>query len=341
MSKINCLVLAPPIIDGVSYWRLWEPLAAVDAILVNSPYEIDFRFKRKELDFFDVWNTDVVIVSRPGSGKNDYSEFLEQCKMRGVKIIVDLDDDIFHLPDYHTLYQNYKKGGKQYKQARYALELADELWVSTKALADQFGKDAVLIPNAIMPHLLPKEPAPDRGLWAWRGRSIQAHDLMAHQGWYKKIRNKAKQWLFLGWKPPLDHADNVSVGTFLSNPMAYLQSIRSTGLNGIWKPMIDCEFNHAKSNIAWIEATMAGGVCLTNFAGRDEWKFATKNFPDYKTSCDLWQQSKQEIEKNYNLAKTGQMRASRILHLCSHRLPISHDMPTTSDAGTVQPNPGK
>lgn len=86
------------------------------------------------------------------------------------------------------------------------------------------------------------------------------------------------------------------------------------GINIMWKPLEDNEFNAAKSNIAWIEATMSGGICVTNFAGRSGWEMAVDKFtdnPDFIAS--QWEASRDWILKYYNLHMVNELRYQHIL----------------------------
>ena len=330
---LKILVLEPPNLTNVGYWRCWLPFQAIKAMYANSAVNFEFTYKRKDLTFEDAWNADVVVAPRPGS-KPDVSEFLEKAKDNGARIILDLDDHIFGLPDAHQLYFPYSKGAPQYESAMKAIELADLFWFSTpifmETYAEKFKKPGLVVPNAIPPEWLPEAPAPDRGLWSWRGRDIQVHDLIyAGWDWYEEIKDRPKQWIFLGWKPPLRHSNNTQPVPYIDDVQKYLLNVRKSGFNGIWKPMIDCPFNDHKSNIAWIEATMSGGVCLTNYAGKPGWEYSTKDFPTYKQACELWEKSKAEIKKNYNLYQAAAIRARSMIEICSHLLPTSPDTEKT------------
>lgn len=323
---INVHVLEPPVLSNVAYWRLWQPLQIIKLMY---PGVFRFTWKRKELDFSDAWNADIVITARPGA-KPDINEYLEKARLNGAKVIVDVDDHVLNLPKFHDLYHDYKVGAQAHKRAVKTCENANFFWFSTPKFLETYSSNGIVVPNAILPEFLPDEPAPDRGLWAWRGRSIQVHDLIyAGQQWYNKIKKKPKQWMFLGWLPPLDHAENADSAPYVDDPQKYIELIRKSGFNGMWKPMIECDFNDHKSNIAWIEATMSGGVCLTNYAGRPGWELATGNFPTYKEAVKLWEKSREEIVKNYNLIETAKIRAQSMLSLCSHLLPTSPDTGST------------
>ncbi len=80
----------------------------------------------------------------------------------------------------------------------------------------------------------------------------------------------------------------------------------------IWKPLQKTQFNASKSNIAWIEATMAGGVCTTNFWERKEWANALSFFPDEDEVQEAWERSRDSIVDNYNLREVNKRRFETI-----------------------------
>jgi hypothetical protein len=87
------------------------------------------------------------------------------------------------------------------------------------------------------------------------------------------------------------------------------------GINAIWKPLTDCAFNDHKSNINLLVATIGGGYCITNYAGRPGWEFASSEVLPYPEACELWRAAKDDIIKRYNLADTARMRAESIFRL--------------------------
>lgn len=94
----------------------------------------------------------------------------------------------------------------------------------------------------------------------------------------------------------------------------YMTGLSQTGLNVVWKPLQDNQFNASKSNIAWIESVLAGGICVSNFAGRPGWEWAVDTFtnnPDFIAS--QWAASRDAILKHYNLLKVNELRYQHIL----------------------------
>ena len=291
--------------------------------MLYAPAGINFDFigaNRKELDFFNAWAPDITICSRPGDEK--INEYFRWCKNQGCRVVVDLDDDILNFPEHHAFSGEFKKRAKNIEEA---LGLADILWYSTDKFLETYGPGVVL-PNAILPGDLPENPSPDNGFWGWRGLHIQSYDWDAFKGQYegnKKnagLRDIAKHWFFMGWFPPAQHR-SVTALPPIQNPQDYLKKIKEMGLNYIWKPMINHRFSEHKSNISLLEAAMAGGVCMTNFAGRPGFEYATDRPLSYDNACELWVKAKEDILNRYNLVKVSQARAESLIKLVQHLMP--------------------
>lgn len=329
---IKILVIYPPSLDNVGYWRLYRPLSVMCQMY---PGVFDITYKAKDLNFGDIISSDVIITRRPwGQSAGYLVELLQTARQPGIEkpVIFDEDDAVMMLPDTHDLYNDFS-GEAIRKQYVDALMCASTFWFSTPAFLESIpailgaapSVPGFVVPNAVLPTDLPDEPAPDEGLYGWQGKAIQAHDLINGWDWYEA--NKAspliKQWVFFGWKPPLRHMENASGPPipYMPNVYAYIESFKKNpktgmfGINGMWKPLTDCAFNNHKSNINLLVATIGGGYCITNYAGRPGWEFASSELLPYDDACELWQAAKADILKNYNLLNTARMRAESIFRL--------------------------
>jgi len=339
---IKITVLEAPYLDAVSYWRLFRPLQTMCALYPGT-FNVEFKAPDKPLNYYDAVFTDVIINVRPGRFPK-INEYLEKAFEKRKTIICDLDDDTNDLPINHSLAMSFEKQNrKDPATGLSAFETAAQFtkwwWYATPYLLEKYGNGEV-IPNAVLPQEIPAKPCPDRGWFAWRGREIQVHDLnVAGQAQYDKIREASNAMFFIGYLPPIEHGKNVGVlplngelGPFFETAKTtgekpviimpriddvdkYMRQIRAMQFNAFWKPLNVCGFNDAKSNIAWIEATMAGGVCITNYAGRPGWEFATDKPLTYAQSCELWKLSAEYIREHYNLIKTAHQRAECIFRL--------------------------
>lgn len=304
---IKVLVIEDTGVNAVTWWRFFRPFAEIKR---QYPGRFDFTFKRKVMPP-DLFGADIIILSRANDPET--LEVVKRAKDIGIaKIVYDLDDAITNLPTYHDQYA--------YHQARTSIahqlfELSDVFWVTTDALRYEVGdlNRAMIIPNAVYPWDLPHDPAPDRGLWMWRGKAMQKEDVyQAGVEVYEKIKDKPRRWVFWGCLPNLGHGNNATVQEYDLDVQGYFAKLKQAGFNGVWKPLVDCHFNDCKSNISWIEATMSGGVCLTNYAGKLAWENAVSEFPTYEEAVEVWKASRERILKDFNLMDTARQRAESL-----------------------------
>jgi hypothetical protein len=301
----------------VGYWRLFRPLEVMRRLY---PGVFFLTYKIKELTYADLIEHDMVIARRPTSNPEQAAVLLKTLKKArelGRPVVFDEDDHVLACPDTHELYPVYSK--KEVRQDYVtALQMASAFWFSTPAFLTTISQHGEVIPNAILPEDIRPEPAPDMGLFGWQGKSIQAHDLLlAGRDWYEKNKHSPliKNWVFFGWKPPLEHLDNVTVIPPIGDVDIYMASFTAQPINGMWKPLIDCAFNDHKSNINFLGATMAGGYCITNYAGRPGWEFASAELLPYDDACELWAKAREYVIEKHNLYNTARQRAQSIFRL--------------------------
>lgn len=308
MKKI--LVLAERL-NGVTWWRAYRPFE----LLRRAHPELDFTFKDRNLTIHDLRFTDLVIAYRPSDPV--LLRFLEVAKRMGLPVIIDCDDDLINIPITHPLYHDYRDNVSTFVEA---CALSDLVWVSTKELlyvTDRLN-GGVVVPNAITPNELPDKPSPWKALFTWRGSAHHVGDLLAHADWYERSRSLASRWVFKGYYPPLKHGPNATSESWEKDVDLYFDRLKSSGLNVIWKPLEENTFNDSKSNIAWIEATMAGGVCVTNYHNKPGWEGALPDFTtDEEVARQAWATSREHIIENYNLHAVNEKRWAGIQSLTS------------------------
>jgi glycosyltransferase involved in cell wall biosynthesis len=221
--------------------------------------------------------------------------FMQKAQQAGKKFIIELDDDIFNIPDWITSdeYKNPKWSLKR------AMDMADEIWVSTNELAESLGKHAKthVLPNLVdyNAFMTPGEPASDpiRILWTgsmWHEKDLEqiikpVERIMAEYG------NKV-QFLFWGFLPdafadycriPGQNIALLKQKQIYGQRLLYLEGVNFKfyfdrlslvrpyiGL----APLYDCKFNDSKSGIKYNEYTMAGAATIAT------------NLPPYQTIKD-------------------------------------------------------
>ena len=312
---ISILVIEEPKVNAVTWWRYLRPLSQMQK---DFPGQFSIKMTRR-IDEVDLYFYDIIILSRPNDP--DTLNFAKRVKRIGrSKIIIDIDDAITNLQPYHDqfAYHDKRKG-----LAWELFSLADYFWVSTEQLmydCDCFGRGEIM-PNAVLAEDLPDSPSPDRGLWMWRGKGMQTPDVYFEGvDTYERIKGRVNNWIFWGVLPNIDHRQNVQVIEYEPDIQSYFDKVKALRLNGVWKPLVDCKFNDAKSNIAWIEATVSGGICLSNYAGKTAWENAVSELPEtYDEACAIWTKSKERILKDFNLVKGAELRADSIARLLNQR----------------------
>jgi glycosyltransferase involved in cell wall biosynthesis len=208
--------------------------------------------------------------------------FAQDVQKKGAKFILELDDDIFNIPEWMP--------SDEFKNSKWSLkkglDMADEIWVATETLAksiDRLDKTHVL-PNLIDFHafLAPVPPAmnPIRILWmgsVWHDKDLEqlvAPVLRIVEEYGEKV-----QFLFWGCLPTAfaDYqrvpGQNLAVLTqkdfnfriiYLDGlPFKlYFDRLVKIGAYIGLAPLYDCKFNDSKSNIKYLEYTMAGAPTI-------------------------------------------------------------------------------
>jgi O-antigen biosynthesis protein len=208
---------------------------------------------------------------------------MQKAQQAGKKFILELDDDILNIPQWMPS-DEFKTPKWAFKRA---IEMADEIWVSTQPLAEAIGKPnkTYILPNlidfnAFMPAL---EPAtePVRILWTgsmWHDRDLE-QIVPAVKSILEEYGDKV-QFLFWGCLPTAFAefirvpGQNLAVleqkkeyGHRLLNlaPMPFrfyydkLAQLRPyIGL----APLFDCKFNDSKSNLKYLEYSAVGAATI-------------------------------------------------------------------------------
>lgn len=301
-----------PRLTGVTWWRNLRPLTHLQKTYGNS---LQFKFVTEDVGIFDLMQADMVIMFRPITPNS--LKFLEGCKSRllNLKVIVDIDDNLWRLPPGHPAEADYADNAAHMHKI-YAL--ADGVWCSTEpllAFTDSLDGRGVVVPNAVLSSDLPHRPSPYKGHVCWRGTAEQMQDICSAEAIadFEANREKYARWSFWGWHPAqMRGANTKNVGRV--DPVQYMNALPELGINIMWKPLQQNQFNDAKSNIAWIEATMAGAVCVTNYATKPGWEWAIDRFtdnPDFIAS--QWEASREAVVQHYNLEKVNRVRYDHIL----------------------------
>lgn len=263
MKKI--LIYSPNPIDGVSFYRQWGPMSAM-----RSEYSL-FAFPNdpRELQLWTWYKGyDLAFMSRPHRPTCLY--FVQECKKWGIPVWIDYDDALLQIPDDNPVAKTFQ--GDAVKYTTEALKAADVVSTAStlqkKWFEDKLGlKNVVFIPNAVDDAFLKyKMPHMKSNKILWRGSDSHLRDLLEFSEDLTGIIGRHDyKWLFFGinpfflinkqteskinWHPTINQID------FIREICAYNARFQVV-------PLVDHFFNRVKSNLAWLDGTLAGSVCI-------------------------------------------------------------------------------
>lgn len=290
MGKINVLVMCPNESDATSFYRGMGPWG-----LMTRQFS-GLNILQASTVKWNVLNLcDVVFLQRPYR-PNDL-QLLEYAKDMGKKVWVDYDDDLFSVPRSNPTFGIYGKDEVRLRVAT-IIAKADHVTVSTQAIKTRLEKGQkplnqkiTVIPNAYADHIhgeFPKENNPKKLIF-WRGSPTHNQDVLSRiEGITEAYRSaKLDKWtfMFLGgtpWELTESLHGNRAIFAESVDIMEYFKVIKKVNPSVVLVPLHDMEFNHSKSNIAWIEGTYAGAVSVA--PDWDEWrKPGCFNYVDNRT----------------------------------------------------------
>ena len=267
---------------------------------------------KPDWSFFTLY--DLVYMQRPLTRTAvDTAVYL---KMMGKRIWIDWDDDYLNIPIYHF----YVLQLQSYHENIIALaKMADIITVTTKALYDvysELNKNIRIIPNAIPLSLFKKVNYENSGGVFWRGSHLHFPNVMDYATELQQIINSGIKIKFMGLNPFFLNSYVMLPEMEMYN---YLDHYKKISPKFTFVVLIDNKFNRGRSNIAWIEATMAGTVCLApdweewkhpgiiNYSSREDFisKFIQMNEVDLNYQYEM---SFHYISENLILEKVNKLR---------------------------------
>lgn len=268
---IKLLALLPGPNDGTSWYRGAGPFNAM-----RNEIEFDVAPADTEYDWSVLGQYDVIFMQRPFDNKhvNTATTALQM----GKKLWVDYDDLLFEIPKDNPAYSLYMTLGVHANMS-FFLNNAHVLTYSTEFLRDEMSKrqwviptDQIVevIPNAFDNTLLKIHDFCEFNNLVWRGSHTHQNDIFVHhQDIVNAVNQNNTQVHFVGWNP-FFISTQIKKSThheWKGKLMQYMTHLSRGNSGNAWGatyivPLADNNFNRAKSNIAWIEATMAGACCI-------------------------------------------------------------------------------
>jgi hypothetical protein len=205
-------------------------------------------------------NYDLVWMQRPI--QPEAVNTVQYLKLIGKPVWVEYDDDLFNLPQSHQYYAAFGKARNNIIQI---LQLADAVTVTTPTIAESYepySKNITIVPNAIRDELLAPVELPWGDEFMYRGMKAHEDDLYAYRQPFQILLNEGMKIKFMTGFNPVRYFTGKMTVVENRDIYHYFDYIRKFRARSFLFPMVDNRFNQARSNICWLEATMAGSVVV-------------------------------------------------------------------------------
>jgi len=273
MKTLRILCAAPGPTDATSYYRALGPMTVMrkqfEDIEITMGGQNSSDYDWPQLRFHDV-----LYFQRPSIPA--HASIISRAAQSGVPVVIDFDDELTAVPKGNSTYPMYSNPANQ-AAIMTCLKLATHVMVSTEHLKEKLSQftDAnkiTVVPNALDNYALKQRadlPAMKdrRKIVLWRGSSTHVEDLLEYKNeiLYCAKENPDWHWLFIGLEPWF-LAKEMKEGTYSHGPWTthedYFRTIKNVAAPIQIVPLSDNSFNRSKSNIAWIEGSLAGSAVL-------------------------------------------------------------------------------
>lgn len=226
-------------------------------------------------------DADMVVFQRPNTER--LLRIVEKIQRQGVKVGVDIDDALWEVSQRNASWVNYndqRKGGGHWKWLLRCCRAADVVTVTTPALAEKVGPNAVVVPNFVPERFLPVG-ARKLADGPWDGTAVVgwAASLMTHPGdpavtrgrVADAVRSTGSYFLSVGGKADREPAafgfteDELGDVADATGGVRLNEWIRATSqLDISLVPLADTVFNRSKSALKMLEGAAAGCAVLAS-----------------------------------------------------------------------------
>ncbi len=261
--------------DATSFYRGARPMG-----LLKKKLDFGIITNPQALNWPETSSCDAVYLQRPFS--EAHVQMCNLARYLNLPIWIDFDDNIWDIPIHNKAWQNYRAAGTR-QNILSMLQMAAVVTTTTPFLKSKVThKNVKVIPNCYDDYLLGegsrlqrKKNIKPRKMIFWRGSDSHQKDLMqvteaiiklsrADQKWEWGIMGYDPFFLLQNMPPSRTHFINYT------DIIRYFEEIQKRQAAIHIVPLFVDDFNKAKSNIAWIEATHAGSVVLA--PDIEEWR---------------------------------------------------------------------
>ena len=227
----------------------------------------------KDMSWASLVLFDVVFMQRPYQAVA--LKMAQYCREMNLPVWIDFDDYLLDVPvdnKSHSLFSNPAVKETIVK----TIQLASVVTVSTGALKNALieGNDNIhVVPNAFNTKLFNyrQNKVKTNKIMLWRGSETHSIDIFFYGNEIYENQKKYSDWQFMyfGWNPWFIPETKNRKHLESTDPILYFKQVYKLSPRAMHVPLVDSLFNRCKSNIAWIEGSFAGAVCLV--PAWDEW----------------------------------------------------------------------
>lgn len=349
---MKILAIVPLKFDGTSYYRAYGIFPDL-----KKHFEVDGQTFEVHpyydggmgYTWADLLPYDILFLQRPSMDAAKRMKLIEFMKNLGKKIWIDFDDNLFDVPMENRVHDDMKP---EVKAAMFQiLNMADLITVSTSNLKEYYEKIGIktiieVVPNAWNFQLhgfadsyndVKEVPPPQKKKikYLWRGSETHCGDLIsAGEAIVKAAAHHQDNvhWTFMGYNPWMI-TENLPRDwwAFMRSEdiMEYFRNLRIQHAQLMFFPLRDNALNRSKSNIAWMEATYAGMVCIApnwpewqkpgviNYIDDEHLGNVLNDFTliDQAARKTSWEISADYIRENLSLTKVNMKRKELLTNL--------------------------
>ncbi len=307
--------------DSTSWWRMLGVL----------PY-----IQHPDITLVDISDTKVfdwslfsgkrgIIFQRPFA--QDHANIIGAAKNMGLRVILDLDDLLWDVPQWNPTHLMYKANQATLNTC---FKLADEVWVSTPEIRDavlKLNPNVYIVPNALNDYMFPtrsKRKFTYNKKVIWRGGASHASDVEEHEDYLIDTMNSHTDFTFTFIGDTFHRiarktGDNCQIMHGLTI-VEFFRFLNNENPCAMFFPLQDNRFNRAKSNISLIEASYAGAAYFGmnefeqfDLPGVSALSELSARLPDSKYLRESNEASWQYVHDNLLLSEVNKLRIEGIL----------------------------
>lgn len=331
INKARVLFLNPDRSHTCSFYRS-AGVATNLSKQLGSNFTIDVvAWPDMNTDWEELIKYDIVMMQRPYNAP--LLDFARRVKMLRIKLWLDFDDNLLTVTGENRAWPVFNDPDIQ-RCVKTLITLADVVSVTNEDLREAYlpyNKNIIVIPNAFNDGIfdINREIVERDKIVMWRGSDTHVFDIMNYTNEINKCTEEYPEYDFtyMGFNPwflPTNKNIKFAKARDIIDYFAVLYNIHPAIMQ---IPLVDTNFNRCKSNIAFIEGSFAGAVCVIphywgNIPGTLQYKDKDTYYEALRSilagEVDIKEMNKKAwayVKKNLLLSKINTLRVKVILDL--------------------------